>query len=111
MNTVTLSHENMIDFVTLTPGDAPSGGDEAAEIGAASEAAHLNRGRPWLRDRIKDATGNKPGGDKARRLLALGRDVHAWLQDAGYTLCNGMVVDSETMPVAQPWLDARGDVW
>lgn len=72
---------------TLRPGDEPGGNDAPAEIGAALEAAHLGKGRPWLRERIAQATGRRPGGDKARRLLALGRGVYDWLSGEGYTLC------------------------
>ena len=64
---------------TLRPGDEPSGSDAPAEIGAALEAAHQGRGRPWLRDRIREATGHKPGNEKAGRLLRLGRGVYDWL--------------------------------
>jgi hypothetical protein len=58
-----------------------SGTDEPAEIGAAIEAAYRGRGRPWLRDRIEEATGGRPGGSKSQRLQSLGRDIYDWLGD------------------------------
>jgi len=72
---------------TLEADAAPGFHDTPVELGAALEAAHLGKGRPWLRERIAQATGRRPGGDKARRLLALGRGVYDWLSGEGYTLC------------------------
>jgi len=72
---------------TLCPGDDPGNDDAPAEIGAALVAAHLGKGRPWLRDQIRQATGHKPGNEKAGRLLRLGRGVYDWLSGEGYTLC------------------------
>ena len=98
------------DAGTLRPGDEAQG-DDPAEVGAALLAAHEGRGRPWLRDRIAEATGHKPGGDKARRLLALGRGVYAWLTEQGYTLCADLD-EEETPRAVQPWLEnAASDVW
>ena len=57
-----------------------------AETGAALLAAHLGKGRPWLRDYLQAETGAMPGGDKARRLLADGRALYEWLTGAGWTL-------------------------
>ena len=58
----------------------------AAETGAALLAAHLGKGRPWLRDYLQAETGAMPGSDKARRLLADGRALYEWLTGAGWTL-------------------------
>ncbi|OQA13505.1 MAG: DNA translocase SftA [Chloroflexi bacterium ADurb.Bin360] len=93
---------------TLQPGDDPTGNDAPAEIGAALEAAHLGKGRPWLRDRILQAIGHKPGGDKARRLLALGRGVYDWLTEQGYTLCNG---DGQQVHQREAYQNYTEDVW
>jgi len=93
---------------TLQPGDDPGGNDAPAEIGAALEAAHLGKGRPWLRDRIREATGHKPGNEKAGRLLRLGRGVYDWLSDAGYTLCNG---DGQQVPQREKCQTYTEDVW
>jgi hypothetical protein len=90
-------------------GDHVSGSDEPAEVGAAIEAAYRGRGRPWLRDRIKEETGNRPGNEKAARLLSLGRDVYQWLGETGLSL-----VDSHAQPTSpnpQPWVDGEGEVW
>jgi hypothetical protein len=91
------------------PEDHVSGSDEPAEIGAAIEAALGDHGRPWLRDRIQDATGSKPGASKARRLLALGRGIYQWLESDGL-----QVVERGARPVtskSQPWVDHKSAVW
>jgi len=93
---------------TGTLGDAPTGGDDPAEIGAAVEAAYLGRGRPWLRDRIAQATGRKPGNEKARRLLHLGRGVYDWLNEQGYTLGDG---GGQPGAPREPWQTYSEDVW
>lgn len=92
---------------TLRPGDEPSGNDAPAEIGAALVAAHLGKGRPWLRDQIREATGTRPGNEKAGRLLRLGRGVYDWLSGEGYTLCGN---DGQQVPreKCQIYTD---DVW
>lgn len=96
---------------TLRPGEEPGGNDSPAEIGAALEAAHMGKGRPWLRERIAQATGHRPGGDKARRLLALGRGVHRWLIDAGYSLCDGKSGDERGERQRETWQTYTDDVW
>jgi len=63
-----------------------AGGDAPKEVGAALIAAHLHKGRPWLRERLKDSSGSMPGGDKARRLLREGRELYDCLLSDGWTL-------------------------
>lgn len=60
--------------------------DTAADVGAALLAAHLGKGRPWLRGKIGAATGTTPGNEKAQRLLRLGREIYAWLNAEGVSL-------------------------
>lgn len=86
---------------------APGFHDTPVELGAALEAAHLGKGRPWLRERIAKATGRKPGGDKARRLLALGRETYTWLTEQGYTLCDG----DGNGEARERWQTYTDDVW
>ena len=57
------------------------------EIGVSVLAAHQSKGRPTLRDMVEGATGHKPGGDRVRRLLALGREAYDWLIREGWGLC------------------------
>ena len=59
----------------------------ATELATSIVAAHEGRGRPTLKSMVEDATGDRPGSARAKRLLDRGRDVHEALGDAGYTLC------------------------
>lgn len=51
-------------------------------------AAHLGQGRPKLQTILAEAVGARPGSGRAKRLLDLGREGYAWLQNAGWTLCD-----------------------
>ena len=69
------------------PGGRPSPWPAPAEVGASLTAAALGRGRPWLKDQIEGLDGlTRPGSDRARRLLALGRDTLEWLEDNDWML-------------------------
>jgi len=67
-------------------GGRPSPWPEPAEVGAALAAACLNRGRPWLKDMIEASDLPRPGSDRARRLLGLGREVVGWLDARSWRL-------------------------
>jgi hypothetical protein len=93
MDTVQPAMTTWPDFDPEAAGTLPTAADNSddpAEVGVSLLAAHLGRGRPWLRERLSEATGTMPGGDKARRLLALGRDVYDWLAGEGWTLAEAM---------------------
>lgn len=59
------------------------------EAAVAIHAANLGKGRPALQRMLQEATGSKPGGSRSERLLTLGREGWAWLQDQGLMLCDG----------------------
>ena len=52
-------------------------------------AACLGKGQPTLKAMVEKATGQRPGGSRADRLLVYGREAYAWLQSEGWDLCDG----------------------
>jgi len=66
------------------PTGRPSPWPDAVEVGAAIAAATQRRGRPWLQRVIAEAGLARPGSGRADRLLALGRDALAWLEEKGW---------------------------
>jgi hypothetical protein len=60
---------------------------DGVEVGVSILAAHQGSGRPTLRQMLQETKGAMPGGDRARRLLALGRDAYGWLTSEGWGLC------------------------
>ena len=91
-------------------GAKPYTGDEVAVSVVA--AAH-SEGRPSLLRRLEDADLGKPGTNRARRLLALGRDAHNWLQANGFSVCrtSESVPDPTTLAVPKPPVRVAPSVW
>lgn len=58
------------------------------EAAVAILGASLGKGRPSLQTMMKEATGERPGGGRAKRLLDLGRAGWQWLQSEGWTICD-----------------------
>lgn len=57
------------------------------EIGASLIAAMEGEGRPAFKDRLESAGLGRPGSDRARTLLSLGRQVKDWLETHEVGLC------------------------
>ncbi|MGD9098891.1 MAG: FtsK/SpoIIIE domain-containing protein [Anaerolineae bacterium] len=58
----------------------------ADELAASLTAAAQGYGRPRLVRVLEKAGLGRPGSERAARLLALGREAHAWLEKQGWTL-------------------------
>jgi len=52
---------------------------DALETVVSLLAAHYDKGRPWLKETLAAEGRTRPGSDRARRLLAWGREVHQLL--------------------------------
>jgi len=53
---------------------------QAGELGASLIAAMESEGRPTFKDRLEEAGLGRPGSDRARTLLQLGRETLEWLE-------------------------------
>lgn len=58
-----------------------------AEIGASLIAAMKGEGRPAFKTRLEAEGLSRPGSDRARALMGLGRQVKDWLENHDVTLC------------------------
>jgi len=67
-----------------------------SEIGASLVAAMEGEGRPAFKDRLEAEGLGRPGSDRARTLMTLGRNVKGWLESHDVTLC---------------YLDGNGEEW
>ncbi len=79
----------------------PSGGANVAtfsgpEVAMSMIAAWQNAGRPALVRALESAGLGKPGGDRARRLLAVGREALNTLHGKGFDLCESDDDQDET---------------
>ncbi len=92
---------------TLPEAGAPCFEVSGVEAAAAILAASLGQGRPALQRSLEAATGSKPGSNRAKRLLDLGRDGWKWLQAEGLTLCDAADLEEAD---ADPDGDAVGQV-
>lgn len=63
-----------------------SGGFEPCEIAVSIQQASHGAGRPALQKALMNAGFQKPGSERAARLMGLGRDIHDCLVDNGYRL-------------------------
>jgi len=67
----------------------PSGATfTGAELAISLAAAYRGDGRPAMIKALEAAQLGKPGGDRARRLLGIGRDQLAALRDGGLDVCD-----------------------
>ncbi len=77
-----------VDDLGDAPGPAhrPQDNLTAAEIGAILIAAQQQMGRRRFQDFAEETTGDRPGSDKADRLIHLGQAALEWLESEGYTV-------------------------
>lgn len=54
-------------------------GFDAHETVLSLVAAQYSKGRPWLKDALESEGCSRPGSDRARRLLAWGKEIHRLL--------------------------------
>jgi len=66
-----------------------------AELAVSIVSAAYNEGRPSMIRRLQESELEKPGAERAIRLLKLGRDVHDWLDGHGYGVCLSGEVQSD----------------
>lgn len=58
-----------------------------AELGASLVSASRSYGRPKLAAWLAELGFSKPGAERGIKLLALGREIHDWLQEHGFDVC------------------------